>query len=403
MPKAEEQTEQQPLIDIAAPKLEEIPGYEQVKQAAIDYLPISDNYGWMLEVFVVFLMTAAFSFAAGWILRLLSKVISRTSSQWDDVFVEAMRAPLKSIIWILGCFYAVDVAYAGTLLSLGKVRDVAVILMMAWALIRYINAGIDTYIQRQKRLGKSYDYTALNAVSKLLKIVVMLSAGLITLQNLGVSVGGVLAAGGIGGIAIGFAAQDLLANFFGAFIIYFDKPFKVGDWIRSPDQNIEGTVEEIGWRMTTIRTFDKRPLYVPNSVFSKISVENPSRMSHRRIKEVVGIRYDDIGVMKMIVQDVKAMLHVHDEIDETQTLIVNFDVFNASSCDFLVYTFTKTTDWVKYHEVKQDVLLRIAEIIEKHGAEIAYPTHVEYSMVRHLDSATQEKAPRERNSEEAPA
>ena len=103
------------------------------------------------------------------------------------------------------------------------------------------------------------------------------------MQALGYSISGVLAFGGIGGIAVGFAAKDLLANFFGGLMIYLDRPFSVGDWIRSPDKNIEGTVEEIGWRLTRIRTFDKRPLYVPNSTFTQISVENPSRMLNRRI------------------------------------------------------------------------------------------------------------------------
>ena len=171
-----------------------------------------------------------------------------------------------------------------------------------------------------------------------------------------------------------FAAKDLLANFFGGLMVYLDRPFKVGDWVRSPDKEIEGTVEAIGWRLTTIRTFDKRPLYVPNSVFASISVQNPSRMSHRRILETVGLRYDDAKQLQKIIQDVKQMLLDHDDIDTTQTLIVNFNAFGSSSLDFFIYTFTKTTDWIRYHEVKQDVLFRVMEIVEKEGAEVAFPT-----------------------------
>ena len=87
-------------------------------------------------------------------------------------------------------------------------------------------------------------------------------------------------------------------------MIYLDRPFSVGDWIRSPDKEIEGTVEDIGWRLTRIRTFDKRPLYIPNSIFASISVENPSRMSNRRIYEKIGIRYDDVSKMNTIVTEV---------------------------------------------------------------------------------------------------
>jgi MscS family membrane protein len=157
-------------------------------------------------------------------------------------------------------------------------------------------------------------------------------------------------------------------------MIYLDRPFAIGDWVRSPDKQIEGTVEKIGWRLTVIRTFDKRPLYVPNSVFASIAVENPSRMSHRRIYETIGVRYDDVDKLPMIIKDVKEMLLSHAEIDQEQTLIVNFNSFAASSLDFFVYTFTHTTNWIEFHEVKQDVLFRISEIITHHGAEIAYPT-----------------------------
>ena len=197
---------------------------------------------------------------------------------------------------------------------------------------------------------------------------------MVALQSLGYSISGVLAFGGVGGIAVGFAARDLLANFFGGLMIYMDRPFNVGEWIRSPDKEIEGTVEKIGWRLTTIRTFDKRPLYVPNSLFNNISVENPSRMSNRRIKETIGIRYDDLSKMKKIIDDVKKMLKEHPEIDKNKTLIVNFNEFAPSSLDFFVYTFTKTTDWVHYHEIKQEIMLSIINIIESNGAECAFPT-----------------------------
>ena len=120
-------------------------------------------------------------------------------------------------------------------------------------------------------------------------------SALMVLQSLGVSVSGLLAFGGIGGIAVGFAAKDMLANFLGGLSIYLDRPFAVGDWIRSPDRSIEGTVEDIGLRVTRIRTFDQRPLYVPNSTFSSVSLENPSRMTNRRIYETIGVRYEDAG------------------------------------------------------------------------------------------------------------
>ena len=216
----------------------------------------------------------------------------------------------------------------------------------------------------------------------------MITAALVALQTLGISIAGVLAFGGIGGIAVGFAAKDLLANFFGGMMIYLDRPFVVGDWIRSPDKEIEGTVEAIGWRLTRIRTFDARPLYVPNAVFSTISVQNPSRRTHRRIYEVIGIRYEDADKMSEVVATVKKMLTEHPEIDTSRTMIVNFNSFAPSSLDFFIYTFTKTTNWVAYHGIKEDVLLKVFAIIRELGAEIAFPTstlHLPGGVALHSD------------------
>jgi MscS family membrane protein len=194
------------------------------------------------------------------------------------------------------------------------------------------------------------------------------------LQSLGVSVSGLLAFGGIGGIAVGFAAKDMLANFLGGLSIYLDRPFAVGDWIRSPDRSIEGTVEDIGLRVTRIRTFDQRPLYVPNSTFSSVSLENPSRMTNRRIYETIGVRYEDAGRVAKIVSDVQTMLKEHEDIAQDRTMIVNFNHMAPSSLDFFIYAFTKTTNWVEYHAIKENVLLRILEIVERNGAQIAFPT-----------------------------
>ena len=181
------------------------------------------------------------------------------------------------------------------------------------------------------------DATTTHAVGKLLRVSVIVTAVLSILQTLGISISGILAFGGFGGIAVGFAAKDLLANFFGGLMIYLDRPFALGDWIRSPDREIEGTVESIGWRLTVIRTFDMRPLYIPNSVFANIAVENPSRMKNRRIYETIGVRYEDAALLAKIVEDVETMLRADADIDQDQTMMVNFNEFADSSLNFFIY------------------------------------------------------------------
>ncbi len=327
------------------------------------------------QVFLVVFLALLLDFFQKRVVARAQVKAAQTISPWDDALLDAVRSPATALIWLIGISFAADIVGAQTdaaiFAAVGPLREVGIIAVIAWFLIRFVKSAEQTVTQVPSR---RYDPTTVDAVGKLLRISVVITATLVALQTLGFSISGVLAFGGIGGIAVGFAAKDLLANFFGGLMIYLDRPFAVGDWVRSPDRNIEGTVERIGWRLTRIRTFDKRPLYIPNSTFANISVENPSRMSHRRIFETIGIRYDDAAKMAGIVADVKAMLREHPEIDNSQTLIVNFNAFAASSLDFFIYTFTRTTEWAKFHEVKQDVLLKVIAIIDAHGAEIAFPT-----------------------------
>ncbi len=143
-------------------------------------------------------------------------------------------------------------------------------------------------------------------------------------------------------------------------------------------REIEGTVEEVGWRTTRIRTFDRRPLYVPNSNFASLAVENPERMENRRIYETFRVRYEDMPNVKKLIDEVREMLRNHPAIDVTRTLMVNLDTYTEFSVNFFVYTFTKTTDWVEFHEIKEEILLLISDIVHKHGADSAFPTQTLY-------------------------
>jgi len=333
---------------------------------------------WVYQVFIVVFGTLLLNYLVNKLLAVYYSRFVMSASLWDKALIDAMQKPLSLLIWIMGLLFAAQIVREQTHATIFSVvpvlRTIGVILCLSWFLVRFIKQVTDYMVAQKVLEDAGYDRTTVDAVAKLLRISVIITAVLVTMQSLGFSISGVLAFGGIGGIAISFAAKDLLANFFGGLMIYLDRPFSIGDWIRSPDREIEGTVEQIGWRLTVIRTFEKRPLYVPNSVFTTVAVENPSRMHNRRIQETIGIRYDDANKMGAIVIDVRKMLESHPEIDATQTLIVNFNEFAASSLNFFIYTYTKTTEWIKYHAVKEDVLLKIIDIIEAHGAECAFPT-----------------------------
>ncbi len=324
---------------------------------------------------VLFITLASFVAWGIWRLsyRYLFNLTEKTNFHWDDLILHALKTPISTLIWCwpatISLGLLLDDHFQTKFNWLQNTKKLMLITIFVWILLRLVSE-VEHYILKQRKR----DETTVQAVSKVTRLIVIITGMLSIMQAFGLSLKGLLTFGGVGGLVVGLAAKDLLSNFFGGLMIYFDRPFKVGDWIRSPDRQIEGTVERIGWRMTIIRTFDKRPLYVPNSVFSNIVVENPSRMQNRRINETIGLRYQDADKMETVINEVRDMLKNHPDIDAHQTLIVNFNAFGPSSLDFFIYTFTKTVNWIRYHEVKQDVLLKIMAIIQKNGADIAFPT-----------------------------
>ena len=341
----------------------------------LDALPSGVDV-WVYKVFAIVFAALVLAYIGKLVLDRIEAKARKTRSVWDDALVIAARRPLWVMIWSMGLLWAGQITAEqmdeGVASALDSFQHVLLIVLLTWFLLRLV-------IQVEQRLvdpayrEKPIDKTTVSAIGKLLRMSVLITAALVILQSLGYSVSGVLAFGGIGGIAVGFAAKDLLANFFGGLMIYLDRPFSVGEWIRSPDKEIEGTVEHIGWRLTCIRTFDKRPIYVPNAIFTNVVLQNPSRMSHRRIFEHIGIRYDDIKRMEPIVKAVREILKAHPDIAQDQTQMVYFDRCAPSSVDFFIYCFT-TPVWAEFHRVKEDVLLRIMDIIADHEAEVAFPT-----------------------------
>lgn len=348
--------------------------FARIRELVVSY---TGEGGWItaVQVFAVIFAALLADFVQRRIIHHIQKRLERTDNPWDDAIIRALASPVSLLIYVLGlmqatAFLDVDTTLVHTVVILTFIGSVA------WFALRLISNAQQNLMELAQAATEEerWDPTTVLAIGKLLRLSVAITAILIALDQVGVNISAALAFGGIGGIAVGFAAKDLLANFFGGLMIFMDRPFVVGEWIRSPDREIEGTVEYIGWRLTRIRTFDKRPLYVPNSVFTTIAIENPQRMLNRRIYETIGIRYDDIGVMDAITRDVEKMLRDHPEIDTSRLLMVYFNAFGPSSVDFFVYTFTKTTNWQHFHKVKHEILLKISEIITGHGAEIAYPT-----------------------------
>ena len=315
------------------------------------------------------------------LIGIILTVSEKTTTIYDELLLHSIKSPSSYLIVIGYLFIVVDYFINQGLMnfvfSLSTSLFLLIVLMISWSILRGLNFYLTSkpYI---KNLSGDDDATLVSEtyeiVIRIIKVIVVIITLLIIMQELGLSISGLLAFGGVGGLIVGLAAKDLLSNFFGGMMIFFDRPFRVGEFIKSPDRNIEGIVEKIGWRLTVVRTFSKNVLYIPNTAFSSIIVENATRMSNRRINETIGIRYDDLSKMKSIINDVNTILSKNDKIDQSQKAKVYFKTFSASSCDFFIYAFTLTKDWEEFLSIKQDILLKVADIIEMHDAEIAYPT-----------------------------
>ena len=339
---------------------------------------IFGTYTWAFQAFCIIFIALIASYIETRIHKRLVPKLQDKNHPWQLAVAQAFHAPFHVMIWLIGLLLAAQTAAAQAddfplADFFVPMRKVGVALLLVWFLIRLIRQ-VETNLIEAKSKRFKMDETSVKAIAQLLRVSILITSVLILMQSFGVPISGVVAFGGIGAAAVGFAAKDLLANFFGGFMIYLDRPFAIGDWIRSPDRDIEGIVEDIGWRLTRLRTFDKRPLYIPNGIFSNISIENPSRMRNRRIKTNVGVRYDDASKLPGILKSAREMLQNHPDIDTKQLLLVNFVGFGPSSLDIQIYTFTKTTNWGHYQNVQEDVFLKVLAIVAEHGAQVAFPT-----------------------------
>lgn len=332
------------------------------------------------QIILILLIGMVFTFTQNYLVGKLRPRLEKANHMWDLALIRSLDRPLVTLIWslVLMAIFPLIFKRIGIdeLLSeyVDSIRGIIVVICICWGAMRFIDTIESCYQARITTGEKQGDKTTIRAISQLCRVVLMLIVSLILLQTMGLKITSLLAFGGVGGIAVGFAAKDTIANFLGGMMIYWDRPFSVGDWIRSPDREIEGTVEHIGWRLTRIRTFDQRPLYVPNGTFSTISIENPSRMNNRRINTTIGLRYEDALKIKPIVAEIESMIRRHNEIDHKLPIVVNLTEFGASSLNILIYTFTKVIGRLEFHAVQQDIFLKIIDIITAHGAQCAFPS-----------------------------
>ncbi len=304
----------------------------------------------------------------------LQRFASKTRWTLDDKLLPALSGPVGAMVWVVGFFLSVGVLSLSPGIDLFVLRafQASTLTVLFWGLLR----TVDVFAEALYDMAKERDmgvYHFIPLIKKTIRIFLIVVAVVLVVQNLGYSVGSLLAGMGIGGLALALAAQESLSNFFGSVSLVADRPFKVGDWIQVGDR-IDGDVEEIGLRSTRVRTWAKSQLTIPNKLLAGEIIENWSRMPKRRVKQYVGVTYSTSPeTMERLVQDIRQLLR--DDVGVQQDFIlVNFTDFGDSALQILVYYFTKSTAWLEHMDVRQRINLKIMQAVEAHGSSIAFPT-----------------------------
>jgi len=313
--------------------------------------------------------------------RLLMHWAQKTEAKYDDMFVDAITPPLNALFISVGLLVAVSVLD----LPVGDVDirtfvlqalKIATSIIFVWVFYR-LCAPV-TEMLRDFMSKSDGDLAAQFAplMRQAMRVSVVAIGGILIIQNLGYSVSSLLAGLGVGGLAVALAAQDTVANLFGTFVMFTDRPFKVGDWVQFKD--VDGDVEAIGFRSTKVRTWSKSLKVIPNKVLTSEIIENWSAMPKRRVKMTFGITYDSTPEqIEALIARIKTLLKTHPGVDQDY-MLVNFTGFGSSQLDIFLYYFTATTVWAEYMEIRQDINLKIMKIVEELGLAFAFPSQSVY-------------------------
>lgn len=356
--------------------IEVMDGLEECCNFAVSAL--DGGYGWGSEVVAIIIFVFVFNFLTKKLLLRFHEQFKKNNMLWRDCFVQALHLPLSYFVWFfafiqVGDLIANEVIEGFSIQSRHTIIAVGALAALTWFLFRWKNFLTHQLMIKSKKHEISIDQGKIGAIDKLVTIGLLFFMALLLMEVTDRSINTIIAFGSVGGLALAFASQEVIANFFGGFMIYLTHPFTIGDWVVIPDHKIEGIVEEIGWYMTRIRSLDKKPIYIPNSIFSKLIIITPSRMSHRQIKETIKIAYEDNEKLNAILFDFNEMLQQDLDLDRSQSMIVRLSGFGDYSFEVLVSAYTQTIDNEGYLRIKEQVLFGINAIIKKHGASRSSP------------------------------
>jgi len=310
------------------------------------------------------------------IIRKLELISKRTTNKLDDTFVKSMVGPARFLPIVLGFFIA---SYYMTFSVEGRevvdtINRTLITILIFWVIhqiiepISYILSGLDQILTRE----------LIGWIIKSLKILIFILGLAAVLELWGIKIGPIIAGLGLFGVAVALGAQDLFKNLISGILVLVEKRFKIGDWI-SVDGVIEGIVEKIGFRSTTIRKFDKSLAIIPNFQFAENAVVNVSETSNWLISWNITLQYDTtIDQLKTIRNEIEKYILESKDFDTKVGIAVRVDKFSDSSIDMYVRCFTNSRSWNDWLSVKERLAIKIKEIVEGNKASFAFPSQSIY-------------------------
>ncbi len=315
------------------------------------------------------------------VMVLIKKFSQNNQGSLKEEYLVGLLQPI-SLTFVIGAFYLAGVVAELPLLFAIFYQNLLKTLItfaFFWGVFSVIKPL--SHITKKAKKGDINDEMR-TLLSKLLEIIVVILGVLSIMEVWGVDVAAFLAGLGILGMAIGFAAQDTIKNFFGCLALLMDKTFQKGHWIKT--SLVEGTVEHIGFRTTAIRQFDKALVHIPNAKLADTAVINFAKRTNRRVRWTIGLTYNTPSdALERITKRIRDYLEHHPGIEtdpKKVTTLINLDQFSDSSIDLFCYFFTRTINWKEYMDIKEECVLAIKRIVEEEGSSFAFPTksiHIE--------------------------
>lgn len=310
------------------------------------------------------------------ILGTLQKLAKNTHTYYDDKIISALKGPVRFAFVLIGAHLFFLLTFQETPV-IKHILNTLVVFDIFWAILSITNALRSLFHHATEHFNPDL---AKEMGDFILKIVKVLIAGVglgAMLQVWGINVTALVASLGLGGLAFALAAKDTASNMFGSFALLADKSIRIGEWIKVG--GVEGTVEDIGMRTTKIRSFQKSLITVPNQIVSNAPIENFSRRGIRRIKMRIGLTYStNANQIENIVKEIKTMLQTHEGISKKDTLLVNFESFGDSALNIFIYTFTSTSSWERYLNIRENIHIKIMKIVEENHSSFAFPSQSIY-------------------------